>query len=94
MNGIVTLNVHGGTYKKDLYGANNQAGQIGGGLFIQHGFSTMITARSIGEANVQVILEELGGGGNTAIAGAQITGSTVKEVLDRLVASIDKFYEE
>lgn len=26
-----------------------QAGEIGGGLFIQHGFSTMVTAQSIGE---------------------------------------------
>ena len=58
------------------------------------GEQVLVSARSIGQTNVQVILEELGGGGNTAIAGAQITGSTVKEVLDRLVASIDKFYEE
>ena len=53
----------------------------------------IISARSIGEANVQMILEPLGGGGNTATAGAQIGNSTVKDVLDRLVASIDKFYE-
>ena len=53
----------------------------------------IISARSIGEANVQMILEPLGGGGNTATAGAQIADSTVKDVLDRLVASIDKFYE-
>ena len=53
----------------------------------------IISARSIGDANVQVILEPLGGGGNTATAGAQIQGSTVKEVLDQLVASIDSFYE-
>jgi len=52
-----------------------------------------ISARSIGTANVQMILEPLGGGGNTATAGAQIQGSTVKEVLDRLVASIDQYYE-
>ncbi len=58
------------------------------------GEKIFISARSIGDANVQVILEPLGGGGNTATAGAQITGSTVKEVLDQLVASIDKFYEE
>jgi len=58
------------------------------------GEQVFISARSIGETNVQVILEPLGGGGNTATAGAQITGSTVKEVLDQLVASIDKFYEE
>ena len=53
----------------------------------------IISARSIGEANVQMILEPLGGGGNTATAGAQVSDSTVKEVLDRLVVSIDKFYE-
>ena len=53
----------------------------------------IISARSIGEANVQMILEPLGGGGNTATAGAQIPDSSVKETLDRLVESIDKYYE-
>ena len=57
------------------------------------GDQVIISARSIGVANVQVILEPLGGGGNTATAGAQIRGASVKEVLDRLVASIDKFFE-
>jgi len=57
------------------------------------GDQVFISARSIGDANVQVILEPLGGGGNTATAGAQISGCTVKEALDRLVLSIDKFYE-
>ena len=54
----------------------------------------IISARSIGSANVQMILEPLGGGGNTATAGAQVKNSTVKDVLERLVASIDKYYEE
>ena len=53
----------------------------------------IVSARSIGDANVQVILEPLGGGGNTATAGAQIQNVSVKEVLDQLVASIDSFYE-
>jgi c-di-AMP phosphodiesterase-like protein len=52
-----------------------------------------ISARSIGDANVQMILEPLGGGGNTATAGAQIKNTTVKEALDALIASIDSFYE-
>jgi len=56
--------------------------------------TVIISARSIGQTNVQVILEPLGGGGNTATAGAQVRNSTVKEVLDKLVASIDRFYEE
>ena len=53
----------------------------------------IVSARSIGDANVQVILEPLGGGGNTATAGAQIKDKTVKEVLDDLVISIDQYYE-
>ena len=58
------------------------------------GDQVIISARSIGSANVQMILEPLGGGGNTATAGAQVKNATVKETLDRLVESIDKFYEE
>jgi len=54
----------------------------------------IISARSIGTANVQMILEPLGGGGNTATAGAQMKNVSVKDALDRLVASIDKFYEQ
>ncbi len=53
----------------------------------------VISARSIGTANVQVILEPLGGGGNTATAGAQVQNTTVREVLERLVRSIDQYYE-
>ncbi len=57
------------------------------------GDQTVVSARSIGTANVQMILEPLGGGGNTATAGAQLNNTTVKETVDRLVASIDRFYE-
>ena len=53
----------------------------------------IISARSIGKANVQVILEPLGGGGNAATAGAQIRNASVKDVLDKLVTSIDQFFE-
>ena len=53
----------------------------------------IVSARSMGDVNVQMILEPLGGGGNTATAGAQIVGKSIKEVLDDLVISIDRFYE-
>ena len=53
----------------------------------------IISARSIGSANVQMILEPLGGGGNAATAGCQMKNASVKDALDKLVASIDKFYE-
>ena len=57
------------------------------------GDRVVVSARSMGDANVQRILEPLGGGGNAATAGAQVLDSTVKETLDRLVASIDQYYE-
>ena len=57
------------------------------------GEQVIISARSIGECNVQVVLEPLGGGGNAATAGAQVRGKPLREVLEALVASIDKFYE-
>lgn len=53
----------------------------------------IISARSIGDANVQMILEPLGGGGNAATAGAQVPGKTVQEALSQLVASIDDYYK-
>ena len=58
------------------------------------GDKVYISARSIGKANVQMILEPLSGVGNAATAGAQVEQTTVKDVLDRLVASIDNYYEE
>ena len=53
----------------------------------------VISARSIGEANVQVILEQLGGGGNAATAGAQIKEATMEQVLQWLKKSIDNYYD-
>lgn len=55
---------------------------------------TIISARSIGEANVQLILEPLGGGGNAATAGAQVKNKSVSETLEALLSSIDRTIEE
>lgn len=58
------------------------------------GNQVIISARSIGNINVQMVLEPLGGGGNGATAGAQMRDVTVDEALDQLRNSIDRFYEE
>ena len=52
-----------------------------------------ISARSMGDTNVQVILEALGGGGNAAAAGGQVTGKTVGEVALELTQAIDRYLE-
>ncbi len=53
----------------------------------------IISARSFGNTNVQVILEPLGGGGNAAIAGAQLSGQSISSTLTALLRSIDQFFE-
>ncbi len=53
-----------------------------------------ISGRSSGDINVQVILEELGGGGNGASAGAQLTGCTLQQALHRLHRAIDHYFKE
>ena len=52
----------------------------------------IVSARSIGSTNVQVIVEALGGGGNAAAAGAQIPGRTVDEVKRELNAVLGSYF--
>ena len=56
--------------------------------------SVIMSARSLGDINVQMILEPLGGGGNAATAGAQIKDATIEAVMEKLTASIDQYFEQ
>ncbi len=58
------------------------------------GGTVFLSARSMGETNVQVIVEALGGGGNGNSAGAQIPGKTVKEAYGMLLSTIDRYFED
>ena len=51
-----------------------------------------MSARSLGEVNVQVILEALGGGGNSTTAGGQAKGITVAEAKTKLLEAIDQYF--
>ena len=51
-----------------------------------------ISARSMGNLNVQLIMEALGGSGHQTMAGAQLKDVTVNEALDTLKKSIDDYY--
>ena len=53
-----------------------------------------ISARSLGEINVQVLVETLGGGGNSTTAGGQCSGMTVAEAKTTLLRAIDTYFEE
>jgi len=56
--------------------------------------TVFISGRSLGDVNVQVILEQLGGGGHLEVAGAQFTDTSIEAVKLRLIAAIDVYYEE
>ncbi len=53
-----------------------------------------ISGRSMGDINVQVILEKLGGGGHMTVAGAQIEDFTLEEVREKLEKAIEEYFEE
>ena len=52
-----------------------------------------ISGRSVGEINVQIILEQLGGGGHSTLAGAQLEGKTIAEAKQELIEKIDEYFE-
>lgn len=52
-----------------------------------------MSARSLGEINVQVILETLGGGGNSTTAGGYVPNVSVEEVKEKLIEAIEKYFE-
>ncbi len=60
--------------------------EIGGTIYI--------SARSLGDVNVQVIMEKMGGGGHLNVAGVQVETSDIKTVLEQLKKAIDAYLEE
>ena len=53
-----------------------------------------ISARSIDEVNVQIIMERLGGGGHMTIAGAQLKEVNMEEAISILQRTIDTMIQE
>lgn len=57
------------------------------------GKGVMMSARSLGDVNVQVILEALGGGGNSTTAGGHIDDGDTETVKEQLLAAIDDYLQ-
>ncbi len=53
-----------------------------------------ISGRSIGDINVQVILEKLGGGGHITLAGAQLEDITMEDAKQELINRINEYFFE
>ncbi|MCI9039616.1 MAG: phosphoesterase [Clostridia bacterium] len=60
----------------------------------QVGDKVCISGRSIGDINVQVILEKLGGGGHITLAGAQVENMTMEETKQELIIRINEYFSE
>ncbi len=54
----------------------------------------VVSARSLGDINVQVIMEKLGGGGHMTIAGAQLIDVEIERVMAVLKAAIDEYLNQ
>ena len=53
-----------------------------------------VSARSMGAVNVQVLMEQMGGGGHQTMAAAQIKDSDIEKVTAELMHNIEKYNEK
>lgn len=63
-------------------------------VFTEFNDKIYLSARSIDEVNVQLVTERLGGGGHMSVAGAQFTGITLAEAIDKLKTTLSTMKEE
>src|SRR5699024_6859931 len=54
----------------------------------------LISGRSLGDINVQLVLEKLGGGGHLTIAGAQLEGIKMEDAKEMLKEALDEYLRE
>ena len=58
------------------------------------GDKVCISGRSIGDINVQIILEKMGGGGHITLAGAQLEGFSLEDAKNELIIRINEYLLE
>ncbi|WP_125154207.1 DHH family phosphoesterase [Clostridium rectalis] len=63
-------------------------------VFVKIGDEIFISGRSLGDINVQVLLEYLGGGGHMTMAGAKLKSVSIDEAVEKLENAIDKYLRE
>ena len=89
--GLEDPNVVGAQAANDLL---NIAGVKASFVITPVGDRIFISARSIDELNVQLVMERLGGGGHLSIAGAQLTGVTAQEAVEQVKTVLREMTEE
>ncbi len=72
----------------------NLSGIVAAFVLCYAGNEVWISGRSLGEINVQMILEKLGGGGHLSVAGAQLPGISVEDAREKLKYAIMEYVKE
>ena len=89
--GLTSPTVIGAQAANDLLNINNIRASI---VLTQYNGTIFVSARSIDDINVQVMMEYLGGGGHRNVAGAQLTGMTVEDARARIREVISQMLEK
>jgi c-di-AMP phosphodiesterase-like protein len=63
-------------------------------VLAKSGDDVIVSGRSLGDINVQLILEKLGGGGHLTVAGARLSNTTLKNAETMVVEAIRQYQEE
>ncbi len=69
-------------------------GVKGAFVIVKQDEEIFLSGRSMGEINVQIICEKLGGGGHLTGAGAQFKDCTIDDVKELLTQAVDEYYQE
>jgi cyclic-di-AMP phosphodiesterase len=72
----------------------NLSGIIAAFVLCYVGSEVWISGRSLGDINVQMILEKLGGGGHLTVAGAQLGGISLEDAKEKLKYAIMEYVSE
>ena len=85
---IEDINVVAAQAADELLNINGVAASF---VMYEAGRGVNFSARSMGEMNVQIIMESLGGGGHLTMAGAQLSDCTLESARQRLFEAIDDY---
>ncbi len=83
--------VVGAQAANDLLGIEGVEASV---VAIWHDGETRVSARSLGQTNVQLIMEKLGGGGHLTMAGAQLRGVSIEDAEEQIVQAIENYQRE
>lgn len=90
-DGLESPTIGGAKAANDLLDINGIKGSF---VITPYEGKIFISARSIDEINVQLVMEKLGGGGHMSVAGAQLENVTTDEAVEMIKQTLDSMIEE